>query len=72
MKKMVMAAIMCASVVQVQCSLNDRIAKVNDKIAVVKQNIKAGTAENGMSLSAACGTQHCGNKCGRCNKCTNR
>jgi hypothetical protein len=48
------AALLCASVAGLQCSLNDRIAKVNDKIEMVKQNIKSGNTLGGLQYLLKC------------------
>jgi hypothetical protein len=60
--KLLLAALVSTSVMQVTCSLNDRIAKVNEKIEMVKQNIKSG--ENHVKgMAPKCGAK-CANKCG--------
>jgi hypothetical protein len=67
--KLLFAALLCTSVAQITCSLNDRIAKVNDKIEMVKQNIKSGEIHV-KGMAPKCGTRcasKCGNSCqGRC------
>jgi hypothetical protein len=58
------AALLCTSVVPIICSLNDRIAKINDKIAAVKQNMKSG------EIHAKDMAPKCGAKCRACvNSC---
>jgi hypothetical protein len=60
--KLLFAALLWTSVVPIICSLNDRIAKVNDKIEMVKQNMKSGEIHV-KGMAPKCGAK-CANKCG--------
>jgi hypothetical protein len=63
--KLLFTALLCTSVAGLHCSLNDRIAKVSDKIEMVKKHIKSGESHI-KGMAPKCG-QRCAEKCG--NKC---
>lgn len=57
--KSIISVLALAFVAQSQCSLTDRLAKANDKISSIKQDVKAGKVD---------GKVFCGRNCKNCEK----